>query len=67
MMKKTMNSREVTSLNRAVFRLSPGDLAGGELLDELLSQVLGGFSEPSINAACTEFSCTLYAPPPPSA
>lgn len=64
-MKKARISREVISLNRAAFRVSPDDLAGGELLDRFLAQVMGGLTDPlSPSSACTEFTCTLFAPPP---
>lgn len=62
-MKKTRVS-EVTALNRAAFQVVRRDLGSEELMDELLSQVVGGLlgaSEPS----CTEFTCNIYQPPPP--
>lgn len=62
-MKKNRAVGEVASLNRAAFQVRAQDLRGG-LLEELLAKVVGGqLSQPS--APCTEFTCNLYAPPPP--
>lgn len=62
-MKKSRD--EMTRLNGAAFRVSAGALRGGGLqllLDETLSEVLGKVTN---GAACTEFTCNVYAPPPP--
>jgi hypothetical protein len=62
-MKKNRVSRAATSLNRAAFQVRPRDLDNPELLDQFLAQIVGGI-DPTI-ASCTEFTCNLYAPPPP--
>ncbi|HEV7508149.1 MAG TPA: hypothetical protein VGS07_24920 [Thermoanaerobaculia bacterium] len=62
-MKKSRD--EMTCLNGAAFRIAAEAVRGGRLeslLEETLRQVLGG---DSINSACTEFTCNVYAPPPP--
>jgi len=61
-MKKRTGSREMTRLNGAAFRPSADRLRGSgleALLDEVLARVAGGGS------TCTEFTCNVYAPPPP--
>lgn len=63
-MKKTMMPREAMVLNRAAFQVSRQSLGSVELLDELLSQVLGGLTDDLV-PPCTEFTCNVYAPPPP--
>ncbi len=62
-MKKNRVSRVVTSLNRAAFQVGPRDLGNKELLEHFLAQVVGGIDPGT--ASCTEFTCNLYAPPPP--
>lgn len=62
-MKKNRVSREVASLRRAAFRVGPGDLGSDVLLKEFLSAIVGGIDP--IASTCTEFTCNLYAPPPP--
>jgi hypothetical protein len=64
-MKRTRKSHEMTRLNGAAFRISAAAVRSGgleSLLEETLAQVFGG---DSINGACTEFTCNVYAPPPP--
>lgn len=64
-MKKNRTSHEMTRLNGAAFRIGAEAVRSGgleSLLEETLAQVFGG---DSINAACTEFTCNVYAPPPP--
>jgi len=66
-MKRSVNYPEITSLNRAGFRVDVEALRNGGLellLEEALSQVFGGL-ETMNSAACTEFTCNVYAPPPP--
>lgn len=63
-MKKRTNPREATVLNRAAFQVGRRDVGSTELLEELLSQVLGGLADDPV-PPCTEFTCTVYAPPPP--
>jgi hypothetical protein len=64
-MKKTRASQEMTRFNRAAFQVGAEAVRGGRLdvlLEEMLSQVFGG----SVDAStCTEFTCNVYAPPPP--
>jgi len=68
-MKRSFNSSEITSLNRAGFRVDVEALRNGGielLLEEALAQVFGGLETGTMNsAACTEFTCNVYAPPPP--
>lgn len=62
-MKKSRD--EMTRLNGAAFRIGAGALRKGGLellLEETLSEVLGKVTN---GAACTEFTCNVYAPPPP--
>lgn len=62
-MKKSVVSRELTSFNRAAFRLSIDAVRNGRLellLEETLAKVLGGEG-----TTCTTFTCSVYAPPPP--
>jgi len=62
-MKKSRD--EMICLNGAAFRIAGEAVRGGSLeslLEETLRQVFGG---DSINSACTEFTCNVYAPPPP--
>jgi hypothetical protein len=64
-MKKTCTSHEMTRLNGAAFRIDAEAVHGGGLdllLEETLSRVFGG---DTISATCTEFTCNVYAPPPP--
>ena len=62
-MKKNRGSREVASLHRAAFRVGPGNLGSDALLERFLTQIVGGIDP--IASTCTEFTCNLYAPPPP--
>jgi hypothetical protein len=62
-MKKNRVSREVASLRRAAFHVGPRDLGSDALLEQFLAQIVGGI-DPS-TTSCTEFTCNLYAPPPP--
>jgi hypothetical protein len=62
-MKKNLVSREVASLRRASFRVGPRDLGSDALLEQFLSLVVGGVDP--IASTCTEFTCNVYAPPPP--
>jgi hypothetical protein len=58
-------SAEMTCLNGAAFHIGAGALRKGGLellLEETLSEVLGKVTN---GAACTEFTCNVYAPPPP--
>ena len=56
-MKKNVKTPEITRLNRGALRIDARELRQGSLdLDSLLATVLGG------DGACTEFTCTLYAP-----
>lgn len=67
-MKKSRRSQELTPLNTAAFRISADALRQGDLellLEETLAQVFGGLVNGSTDAACTEFICNVYAPPPP--
>jgi hypothetical protein len=62
-MKKTHD--EMTRLNGAAFRIGAEAVRGGRLeslLEEALRQVFGGDGTTS---SCTEFTCNVYAPPPP--
>ncbi|HEX9943021.1 MAG TPA: hypothetical protein VGG03_13465 [Thermoanaerobaculia bacterium] len=64
-MKKFHASHEMTKLNGAAFRVGAEAVRGGRLellLEETLSQVFGGSFD---SATCTEFTCNVYAPPPP--
>jgi hypothetical protein len=63
-MKKSRGCGEIVRLNSAAFVLPPstGQDPLDDMLEKILSQVLGGGSETA--AACTEFTCNLYAPPP---
>ncbi len=61
-MKRSSASPEMTRLNGAALRISADMVRNGSLktlLDETLARVLGGGS------TCTEFTCNVYAPPPP--
>jgi hypothetical protein len=68
-MKRSPESSEMTPLNRAGFRVGAEIFQRGGielLLDENLAQVFGGLETGSMNSAtCTEFTCNVYAPPPP--
>jgi hypothetical protein len=58
-MKKSVKIPEITRFNRGALRINARELRQGGLdghLDALLAAVLGG------DGACTEFTCTLYAP-----
>ena len=62
-MKKSRD--EMTCLNGAAFCIgAEAAVRGGleELLEETLAQVFGG---DGLNTSCTEFTCNVYAPPPP--
>jgi hypothetical protein len=64
-MKRTRRPHEMTRLNGAAFRIGAEAVRSGgleSLLEEMLSDVFGG---DTINGACTEFTCNVYAPPPP--
>jgi len=64
-MKKNRTSREMTRLNGAALRIGAEAVRSGgleRLLEETLAEVFGG---DTINGACTEFTCNVYAPPPP--
>lgn len=63
-MKKSRD--EMTRLNGAAFRIGAEALREGGLellLEETLSEVFGGLD--GMTSACTEFTCNVYAPPPP--
>jgi hypothetical protein len=63
-MKKSRD--EMTCLNGAAFRIGADALRKGGLellLEETLSEVFGGLE--GTTSACTEFTCNVYAPPPP--
>ena len=62
-MKKNQISREMASLNRAAFLVDLRALQSEALLEQLLSEVVGGIDP--LTTSCTEFTCQLYAPPPP--
>jgi hypothetical protein len=68
-MKRSLESREMTPLNGAAFRVGAEALRRGGLallLEETLAQVFGGLGTGSMESAvCTEFTCNVYAPPPP--
>jgi len=67
-MKKSQESQEMTPLNGAAFRVGAEAFRRGGLemlLDETLAQVFGGLVNEVMDAACTEFTCNVYAPPPP--
>jgi hypothetical protein len=67
-MKKSRRFQEMTPLNTAAFRVNAETLRQGGLdllLEETLAQVFGGLVNDSVDAACTEFTCNVYAPPPP--
>lgn len=67
-MKKSRVCVEMTPLNAAAFRIGAEALRRGGLellLEETLAQVFGGLVNESMDAACTEFVCNVYAPPPP--
>jgi hypothetical protein len=62
-MKRSVASREMTCLNGAALRVSVESVRNRgweELLEATLARVLGGGS------VCTEFTCNVYAPPPPA-
>ncbi|HEX4959685.1 MAG TPA: hypothetical protein VF173_02515 [Thermoanaerobaculia bacterium] len=62
-MKKSRD--EMTCLNGAAFRIGAEAVRGSgleALLDETLAEVVGG---DGLNTSCTEFTCNVYAPPPP--
>ncbi|MFY9823581.1 MAG: hypothetical protein WAM82_19520 [Thermoanaerobaculia bacterium] len=62
-MKKTRD--EMTRLNGAAFRIGVEAVRSGGLkllVEEALSEVLGKVTN---GAACTEFTCNVYAAPPP--
>lgn len=64
-MKKSRVSKEMICLKSAAFRIGAEAIRKGaleSLLEETLSQVFGG---DTISATCTEFTCNVYAPPPP--
>lgn len=62
-MKKNHDFREFLSLNGAAFRVDLRAVRSEALLERLLSEVVGG-TDP-LTTSCTEFTCNLYAPPPP--
>ena len=65
-MRKSRLSGEVVRLNGAAFQLDSETIRAGNLealVDQVLARVVGGGEEVS----CTEFRCSLYAPPPPPA
>ena len=62
-MKKNRASRELASLNRAAFQVSAQNLRSGAKLEKFLAEIMGGLDLPM--PSCTEFTCNLYAPPPP--
>lgn len=65
-MKKSRAAREMTRLNGAAFRVGAEAVRGGRLellLEETLAEVFGGDGVDA--ATCTEFTCNVYAPPPP--
>jgi hypothetical protein len=64
-MKKSRGCGEIVRLNSAAFVLPPqaGQDGVDQMLEMILSRVLGGENETT--AACTEFTCNLYAPAPP--
>ena len=67
-MRKQRMRPEMTPLNRAAFRIGAEDLQAKGLevlLAESMAQVFGGVGIDILDAACTEFTCNLYAPPPP--
>ncbi|HEV2855118.1 MAG TPA: hypothetical protein VHC97_20155 [Thermoanaerobaculia bacterium] len=67
-MKKSRVCQEVTPLNAAAFRVGTEAFRKGGLemlLEETLAQVFGGLESGSMDSACTEFTCNVYAPPPP--
>ncbi|MEA2599296.1 MAG: hypothetical protein QOF89_288 [Acidobacteriota bacterium] len=64
-MKKIRTSHEMTRLNGAAFRIGAEAVRSGGLellLEATLSEVFGG---DTIVGTCTEFTCNVYAPPPP--
>jgi hypothetical protein len=63
-MKKRTNTRGATVLNRAAFQVGRQNAGNAELMEELLSQVLGRLADDPV-PPCTEFTCNVYAPPPP--
>jgi hypothetical protein len=68
-MKRSLESREMTPLNGATFHVGADAFRRGRLellLEETMAQVFGGLETGSTNSAtCTEFTCNVYAPPPP--
>ncbi len=68
-MKKSANCQEMSPLNGAAFRLVADAFRKGGLdllLEETLAQVFGGKGTGTMDSAtCTEFTCNVYAPPPP--
>jgi len=63
-MKRNRTSKEIASLNRAAFHVGANEINNG-FLDELLARVVGGQIDIT-TSTCTDFTCNLYAPPPPS-
>ena len=64
-MKKSRASDEMTCLNGAAFRIGAEAVRSGGL-DFLLEETLAGvFGGDTTFSACTEFTCNVYAPPPP--
>jgi hypothetical protein len=67
-MKRSANSPEVARLNAAAFHVGAEAFRRERLellLEETLAQVFGGLETGTMDAACTEFTCNVYAPPPP--
>jgi hypothetical protein len=67
-MKRSANSPEVAPLNGAAFHIDGEVFRRGKievLIEEMLAQVFGGLETGTMDAACTEFTCNVYAPPPP--
>lgn len=66
--KKSRASQEMTCFNRAAFQIGAEAVRGGRLdvlMEEMLSQVFGGLGDSLDASTCTEFTCNVYAPPPP--
>jgi len=68
-MKKSRKTQQIALFRRAAFQIDVESLRGRRLdllLDETLARVFGGADTGTNSpATCTEFTCNLYAPPPP--
>jgi hypothetical protein len=67
-MNKPCAANDVIPFGRAAFRIGAAAYRGRPLdllLDETLARIFGGQGNGASASSCTEFTCNLYAPPPP--